>query len=208
MENSNPRTTRVFVDGGWLLLAAASALTRSPGITREDIHLNVPTMVATLAQHAGSITGLPVSRVHWFDGARDDKDPTPEHEALAQAPGVQLTLGSLRRQDGVWQQKRVDGLIQRDMTDLARRGVCRDFVLVSGDEDLAVAADEVRSLGGTVHALGVTETGRWGMSPYFLSSCHDVTVLRAHALAGTMWVQGARQTSLASSGIARVLAAS
>lgn len=208
MDTITPRHTRVFVDGGWLLLAAAAALTRAPSVLREDIQLDPPRMVAALAGKAQDLTGRPVSRIHWYDGARQDKEPTPEHRALAATVGVDLTLGALRRHDGVWQQKRVDGLIQRDMTHLARTGQCLDFVLVSGDEDLAVAAEEVRALGGTVHALGVTETGRWAMSPYFASSCNDVHLLSSRDLAGSLWVRGARLTSLANSGIARVLAAS
>src|SRR3989442_12157084 len=67
-----------------------------------------------------------------------------EQTTLAHHVGLKLRLGTL---NNAGEQKGVDSLIVTDLIELARNGAIADAVLISGDEDLRVAARVAETLG-------------------------------------------------------------
>lgn len=201
------RVTLVMVDGGWFLRQATLAVTGRCDIPRERIKADIDALVRLLIQQAQEITGLPVPAIYWYDAARDDRPPTPEHEALAAHPLVELRLGKLRHQGGSWVQKRVDTLISRDMMVAAMSGVVGQIALVSGDEDLVVPTETVQADGVTVRML-VPEYPEVESQGVFLSGAvSDVHALPAGPLSKAISVPGVATSLIARRGVARVLAA-
>lgn len=179
-----------MVDAGWFLSAAAETLNGRSRRTRrrEDILVDAPTLVQRLMDAATEATGAPCDRVLWYDGQRDDKEPTSEHVALAGIPDVALRLGPLRSHDGRWEQKRVDAMIQRDMVELcATHG---EIVLIAGDEDLTVAVEWARELGARVRVWGASESlENHAQAQALLAAADSAEALPQIVLDGTVQVR-------------------
>lgn len=114
-----------------------------------------PALVAALADLAVKDTGLPLLRLYWYDAA-PNRVPFPDQRELGRLTDVKLRLGNLRERDGGRRtQKGVDADLHADMTELARNGAAADFVLLTGDEDLLRAVEEVQKYGVRLHLWGV-----------------------------------------------------
>lgn len=140
----------VLVDAGYLLAQAAVALGSRSAFPRRDVVLNVSEVSKALADKAQAVSGLPVLRVYWYDGA-GPKGPSAEHQALALERHLKLRLGAVRP-DG--RQKGVDPLIVTDLVELARNRACTDVVLITGDADIVAGVEAAQSHGLKAHILG------------------------------------------------------
>jgi uncharacterized LabA/DUF88 family protein len=141
--------TAVFVDAGYLF-ASGSRLISGEKLTRSQLHLEHEAILARLTQLAQELTGLPVLRIYWYDGA--SSGPNSQHIALAYRPSLKLRLGLVNEQG---QQEGVDQLIVADMITLSRNRAMADAVLLSGDDDLRPGVEEAQALGARVHLLGI-----------------------------------------------------
>src|SRR5205823_14283917 len=104
-------------------------------------------------------TGMPLLRCYWYETAVEGRR-APEHEALADLPGLKLRLGRVRpgRREGVATE------IQRDLLALARNGAIADAIVVSGDEDLAQVIADAQELGIRITVVHVAADGNWTIS--------------------------------------------
>ncbi len=143
----------VFVDAGYLFESAKTLLLAGhPGAA---LRANQTTLVKEIAHLAAEHTNLPLLRIYWYDAA-PHRNPRPDQRELASLNDIKLRLGNLRERPGGRKvQKGVDAELHADMTGLARNRGAVDFVLLSGDEDLLRAVDEVQSYGVRLHLWGV-----------------------------------------------------
>jgi uncharacterized LabA/DUF88 family protein len=143
----------VFVDAGYLGESTKVLLTEgSPG---RKVRADRPALVEALADLAVKDTGLPLLRLYWYDAA-PNRVPFPDQRELGRLADVKLRLGNLRERDGGRRaQKGVDADLHADMTELARNKAAADFVLLTGDEDLLRAVEEVQKYGVRLHLWGV-----------------------------------------------------
>lgn len=151
----------MFVDAGYVHKMSDLGLGEGHNSREELIPAEVVTSLSALAQE---LTGIPLLRIYWYDAA-SGRLPSPEHKELARQGAIKIRIGSLKkRSDGSIVQKGVDAEIHADMVDLARnRAVC-DMVLISGDEDLLRAVDDVQKHGVRVHLWGIDAAGTLNQS--------------------------------------------
>ena len=138
----------IFVDAGYLF-ASGSKLISGERQTRSQLQLDHGRVLELLTKLGGELTGLPLLRVYWYDGA--STGPNPAHVALAYRPNVKLRLGLVNEQG----QQGVDELLAHDLTTLARQRAIADAVVLTGDDDLRGAVEEAQSFGVRVHLLGI-----------------------------------------------------
>jgi len=154
----------LFVDAGYLLADGAMAVhgTRH----REAVSWDYPGLLELLGELAGQSTGLPLLRCYWYEATVEGRR-TPEHEALADLPGLKLRLGRVRpgRREGV------DSQVYRDMTMLAKSGNVGDAVLVTGDEDMVQVVTDVQDLGVRVTVVHVCVDDNWTISRTLRQEC-------------------------------------
>jgi hypothetical protein len=83
----------LFVDAGYVLADGAMAVhgTRH----RESVSWNYAGLVQLLSGLATERCGLPVLRCYWYEAAVEGRR-TPDHDLLADLPGVKLRLGRMR----------------------------------------------------------------------------------------------------------------
>jgi hypothetical protein len=90
----------LFVDAGYLLADGAMAVhwTRH----REAVTWEYPGLLQLLTSLSRERTGLPLLRCYWYEATVEGRR-TPEHEALAEIPGLKLRLSRIRpgRREGV-----------------------------------------------------------------------------------------------------------
>jgi uncharacterized LabA/DUF88 family protein len=157
----------LFVDAGYLLADGAMAVhgTRH----RETVSWDFGGLLQLLSNLARERTGLPLLRCYWYEATIEGRR-SPEHEALADLPGLKLRLGRIRpgRREGV------DTEIHRDLTTLARNGAIADAVVVSGDEDLAQVLSDAQALGVRVTVVHVAVDGNWTISRVLRQECDDL----------------------------------
>jgi hypothetical protein len=108
-------------------------------------------------------------RCYWYEATVEGRR-APEHDALADLPGVKLRLGRMRpgRREGV------EAEIHRDLTALARNGAVSDALLVSAEEDLAQVISDVQDLGIKVTIVHITVDGNWTISRALRQECDDI----------------------------------
>ncbi|MEU8343665.1 Uncharacterized conserved protein, LabA/DUF88 family [Actinomadura meyerae] len=157
----------LFVDAGYLLADGAMAVhgTRH----RETVSWDFGGLLQLLGNLARERTGMPLLRCYWYEATVEGRR-TPEHDALADLPGLKLRLGRVRpgRREGV------DTEIHRDLMTLARNGALADAVLVSGDEDLAQIVTDAQDLGVRVTVVHVAVDGNWTISRVLRQECDDL----------------------------------
>jgi hypothetical protein len=141
--------TAIFVDAGYLF-ACGSTLVAEKRVPRGELRLDHDAVLALLVDLAGQLSGLPLLRIYWYDGA--SAGPNPAQVALAYRSNLKLRLGSVNAQG---QQQGVDQLIIHDLASLARNRAMADAVLLSGDEDLLPAVEQAQELGVRVHLLAI-----------------------------------------------------
>jgi uncharacterized LabA/DUF88 family protein len=157
----------LFVDAGYLLADGAMAVhgTRH----RETVSWDFGGLLQLLNNLARERTGMPLLRCYWYEATVEGRR-APEHDALADLPGLKLRLGRIRpgRREGV------DTEIHRDLMTLARNGALADAVVVSGDEDLAQVCADAQDLGIRVTVVHVAVDGNWTISRVLRQECDDL----------------------------------
>jgi hypothetical protein len=157
----------LFVDAGYVLADGAMAVhgTRH----RESVSWNYAGILQFLGNVARDRTGLPLLRCYWYEATVEGRR-APEHDALADLPGVKLRLGRMRpgRREGV------EAEIHRDLTALARNGAVSDALVVSAEEDLAQVISDVQDLGVRVTIVHITVDGNWTISRALRQECDDI----------------------------------
>ena len=157
----------LFVDAGYVLGDGAMAVhgTRN----RDSVSWDYAGVLRVLSNVARDRTGLPLLRCYWYEATVEGRR-TPEHETLADLPGVKLRLGRMRpgRREGV------ESEIHRDLTTLARNGAISDALVVSAEEDLAQVISDVQDLGIRVILAHIPVRGAWTAPPALRQECDDV----------------------------------
>ncbi|MFB4272442.1 NYN domain-containing protein [Nonomuraea sp. GTA35] len=162
----------LFVDAGYLLADGAMAVhgTRH----REAVSWDYPGLLQLMTSLARERTGLPLLRCYWYEATVEGRR-TPEHDALADIPGLKLRLSRIRpgRREGV------DAQVHRDLMTLARNNAICDAVVVSGDEDLAQVVCDAQDLGIRVSVIHIAADGGWAVSRSLRQECDDLVELGA-----------------------------
>jgi hypothetical protein len=157
----------LFVDASYLLADGAMAVhgTRR----RESVSWDFGGMLQLLGNLARERTGLPLLRCYWYEATVEGRR-SPEHDALADLPGIKLRLSRIRpgRREGV------DTEIHRDLMTLARNGGVADAIVVSGDEDIAPVIAEAQDHGVRVTVVHVAVDGNWTISRVLRHECDDL----------------------------------
>ncbi|MEV4063087.1 NYN domain-containing protein [Nonomuraea dietziae] len=147
----------LFVDAGYLLADGAMAVhgTRH----REAVSWDYPGLLQLMSNLSRERTGLPLLRCYWYEATVEGRR-TPEHDVLADIPGLKLRLSRIRpgRREGV------DAQVHRDLMTLARNSAICDAVVVSGDEDLAQVVCDAQDLGIRVTVVHIAADGGWAVS--------------------------------------------
>jgi uncharacterized LabA/DUF88 family protein len=143
----------VFVDAGYLF-AEGSRLIAGEKLRRSALRLDHDKILKLLGELAHELTGLPLLRIYWYDGATSG--PNPAQSALAYRPNLKLRVGLVTEQG----QTGVDSLLVADLVMLARNRAICDAVLLSGDDDLRTGVEEAQAFGVRVHLLGVPPARR------------------------------------------------
>jgi uncharacterized LabA/DUF88 family protein len=136
------------VDAGYLFASGGKLLTGARQ-QRSQLHLDHERVLELLAQKLNELSGLPLLRVYWYDGA--SSGPNPAQVALAYRPNVKLRLGLVDHGE----QQGVDQLILEDLQTLAQNRAMVDALLLSGDADLLPAVEQAQAIGVRVHLLGI-----------------------------------------------------
>lgn len=144
--------TAIFVDAGYLF-ASGSKLVANEKLSRGELQFDYDVALALLERLAAELSGLPLLRIYWYDGATSG--PSPAQVALAYRPHVKLRLGFLNQQG---QQLGVDSLIVTDLITLARNRAMADAMLLTGDEDIRIGMQQAQEFGVRVHLLGIAPT--------------------------------------------------
>jgi uncharacterized LabA/DUF88 family protein len=162
----------LFVDAGYLLADGAMAVhgTRH----REAVSWDYPGMLQMLNKLSMERTGLPLLRCYWYEATVEGRR-TPEHDTLADIPGLKLRLSRIRpgRREGV------DAQVHRDLMTLARNSAVCDAVVVSGDEDLAQVVCDAQDLGIRVTVVHISADGSWAVSRTLRQECDDLIEIGA-----------------------------
>ncbi|MGE5290127.1 MAG: NYN domain-containing protein [Micromonosporaceae bacterium] len=157
----------LFVDAGYVLADGAMAVhgTRH----RESVAWDYAGLLQLLCDLARERTGLPLLRCYWYEAAVEGRR-TPEHDALADLPGLKLRLGRMRpgRREGV------DTEVHRDLSTLARNHAISDAVIVSAEEDLAHVVGDIQDLGVRVTLFHITVDGNWTVSRLLRQECDAI----------------------------------
>jgi hypothetical protein len=136
---------------------------------RETVSWDYSGLLQLLGNLARERTGLPLLRCYWYEATVEGRR-SPEHEALADLPGLKLRLGRIRpgRREGV------DTEIHRDLMTLARNRSLADAIVVSNDEDLAQIITDAQDLGVRVTVVHVAVDGNWTISRALRQECDDL----------------------------------
>lgn len=141
--------TAVFVDAGYVFASGSRALTGEK-LSRSQLHLDHEAVLKLLGSLVTELTGLPLLRIYWYDGATTG--PNAAHVALAYRPNLKLRLGQV---DAQGQQQGVDALLVTDLVTLAKNRALCDAVLVTGDDDLRAGVEQAQQYGVRVHLVGI-----------------------------------------------------
>jgi uncharacterized LabA/DUF88 family protein len=142
----------VYVDAGYLL---ASAATRVTGTSlRSGVHVLYDHLIDALIEQAEETSQLPLLRVNWYDSGSRGGLPDPFQEQIGMLPRVKLRLGRLSYSG---EQKGVDLRIGLDLVMHARNQAVDVMFLVSGDDDLTEAVEEVQGHGIPVILLAAPD---------------------------------------------------
>ncbi len=179
----------LFVDAGYVLGDGAMAVhgTRNRG----SVSWDYSGVVQVLSNVARDRTGLPLLRCYWYEATVEGRR-TPDHETLADLPGVKLRLGRMRpgRREGV------ESEIHRDLATLARNRAISDALVVSAEEDLAQVISDVQDLGIRVILAHIPVHGAWAVPAALRQECDDVVeISEAHLRPAVELVVGAEPVS-------------
>src|SRR5713101_2724805 len=136
---------------------------------RESVSWDYAGLLQFLSALAGERCGSALLRCYWYEVAVEGRR-TPDHEALADLPGLKLRLGRMRpgRREGV------DTEINRDLSTLARNHAISDAVIVSAEEDLVHVIADVQDLGVRVTLVHIAVDGNWTISRALRQESDDI----------------------------------
>jgi hypothetical protein len=165
----------LFVDAGYVLGDGAMAVHGAGH--RDSVTWDFAGLLQFLSGVAADRTGLPMLRCYWYEATVDGRR-SPEHDTLADLPGLMLRLGRMRpgKREGV------ETEIHRDLTTLARNHAIADVVLVSAEEDLAQVIADVQDLGVRVIIVHISVDGNWTVSRVLRQQCDDIVELNGAQL--------------------------
>ena len=165
----------LFVDAGYLLADGALAVHGTH--RRESVTWDYPGLLHLLANLAMERSRTPLLRCYWYDSTVEGRR-TPDHDALADLPGVKLRLAKMRpgRREGV------EGEIHRDLTTLARNKAVSDAMVVSGEEDLAEVIADVQDMGMRVTLLHIATDGNSEIPRALRQECDDIVEINVAQL--------------------------
>jgi len=165
----------LFVDAGYLLADGAMAVHGTH--RRESVTWDYPGLLQVLANLAMERSRMPLLRCYWYDSTVEGRR-TPDHDALADLPGVKLRLAKMRpgRREGV------EGEIHRDLTTLARNKAVSDAMVVSAEEDLAQVIADVQDMGMRVTLLHIANDGNAEIPRALRQECDDIVQISASQL--------------------------
>jgi uncharacterized LabA/DUF88 family protein len=165
----------LFVDAGYLLADGAMAVHGTH--RRESVTWDYPGLLQLLANLAMERSRMPLLRCYWYDSTVEGRR-TPDHDALADLPGVKLRLAKMRpgRREGV------EGEIHRDLTTLARNKAVSDAMVVSGEEDLAEVIADVQDMGMRVTLLHISSDGNAEIPRALRQECDDIVEINVAQL--------------------------
>jgi uncharacterized LabA/DUF88 family protein len=165
----------LFVDAGYVLADGAMAVhgTRR----RESVSWDYPGLLQLFAGLAMERSRLPLLRCYWYDSTVEGRR-SPDHDALADLPGVKLRLAKMRpgRREGV------EGEIHRDLTTLARNKAVSDAMVVSAEEDLAQVIADVQDMGMRVTLLHIATDDNAEIPRALRQECDDIVQISASQL--------------------------
>lgn len=138
----------IFVDAGFLMAAGATQCSGSPA--RDSVRCDYPKVVQGLLQAANNHAADNYLRTYWYDASASGI-PDEDQTIIAELTGVKIRLGRLVRGE----QKGVDSRIIIDMMKLALNHTVDTFFLLTGDEDLAEAVEEVQNQGARVILMSI-----------------------------------------------------
>jgi hypothetical protein len=165
----------LFVDAGYVLTDGAMAAHGTN--QREAVSWDYAGLLQFLAGLAVDRTGLPLLRCYWYEATVDGRR-TPDHDTLADLPGLSLRLGRMRpgKREGV------DTEIHRDLTTLARNRAVSDVLLVTAGDDLAQVIADVQDLGVRVIIVHISVDGNWTVSRPLRQQCDDIVEIHGGQL--------------------------
>ena len=176
--------TAVFVDAGYVFATGARLLTQEK-LTRSQLHLDHERVLALLVKLTAELTGLPLLRIYWYDGA--SAGPNAAHQALAYRPNVKLRLGQVNEGG----QQGVDSLLTADLVGLARNRALAEALLWTGDDDLRAGVEQAQELGVRVHLLGI-EPARENQAAALVQAADTVRELSATEVKGFLGLSNRR----------------
>jgi len=168
--------TAVFVDAGYVFASGARLLTQEK-LTRSQLHLDHERVLALLVKLTAELTGLPLLRIYWYDGA--SAGPNAAHQALAYRPNVKLRLGLVNEQG----QRGVDSLLVGDLVRLAQHRALADALVWTGDDDIRDGVEQAQELGVRVHLIGI-EPARDNQAAALVQAADGVRELSAAEVKG------------------------
>jgi uncharacterized LabA/DUF88 family protein len=165
----------LFVDAGYLLADGAMAVHGTH--RRESVTWDYPGLLHLLANLAMERSRTPLLRCYWYDSTVEGRR-TPDHDALADLPGVKLRLAKMRpgRREGV------EGEIHRDLTTLARNKAVSDAMVITGEEDLAEVIADVQDMGMRVTLLHIASDGNTEIPRALRQECDDIVEINVAQL--------------------------
>ncbi|HEY2576272.1 MAG TPA: NYN domain-containing protein [Streptosporangiaceae bacterium] len=165
----------LFVDAGYVL--ADGAMAAQGTNHRESVSWDYAGLLQYLAGVATDRTGLQLLRCYWYEATVDGRR-TPEHDTLADLPGLLLRLGRMRpgKREGV------ETEMHRDLTTLARNRAVSDVLLISAEEDLAPVIADVQDLGLRVILVHISVDGNWTVSRSLRQQCDAIVEINGAQL--------------------------
>jgi uncharacterized LabA/DUF88 family protein len=165
----------LFVDAGYVL--ADGAMAAHGTSQREAVSWDYAGLLRFFAGLSADRTGLQLLRCYWYEATVDGRR-TPEHDTLADLPGLTLRLGRMRpgKSEGV------ETEIHRDLTTLARNRAVSDVLLVSAEEDLSQVIADVQDLGVRVIIVHISVDGNWTVSRSLRQQCDGIVEIQGAQL--------------------------
>lgn len=146
------KQTAVFVDAGYLCIAAGQAASSSH-VQRRHVRLKLKEVMARITEASAELSNQgSLLRIYWYDGCPGGNRRTVEHEEIARWPDVKLRLGTINREG---KQKGVDTKLVLDLVELATNRAISDAIILGGDEDLREGVLRAQALGVRVHVVGI-----------------------------------------------------
>lgn len=175
----------VLVDYGFLVAAAAEALTTEGPVDRRRVCVNADKLVDGLAEIGRNHAGGALLRTYIYDAAPHAGRLTAEHHMLSSTPRVTLRLGRLT---GEGRQKGVDTRLVLDSYKLALTSRLDRLYLLTGDDDITEVVAEVQDLGVSVLLLTVAGA-RAATSANLLRAVDESHELSRSWLAGRLFIK-------------------